>query len=306
MSICKLFPSLLVTMALAAGLMAAPAARAQNAGANVVINNINLVDPQIVDGVLTATEGTVSGTIAGLPFTTGITGLSLDLVPDVVPGPGDACTVLDLHLAPIHLAVLGAHVDTSAICLSITALEDQGVLGDLLCSVADALNGGLLSIDDINDLLGGLTDVVSGALNGALAQAAPAAEADENVVCSGECEVLHLVVGPVDLTLLGLNVHLDNCDDGPVEVCISATAGEGLLGDLLCGLAGGGILPDLGNLTDLINALGGLDLDALDNLTTQQVNKLVKQVSKAIGNGNLTSGEIDKIVKSVAKLIRKA
>lgn len=305
MSICKLVPSLLITMALAAGLMAAPAARAQNAGANVVVNNINLVDPQIVNGVLTATEGTVSGTIGGLPFTTGITGLSLDLVPDVVPTPGGVCTVLDLHLAPINLAVLGAHVDTSAICLSITALEDEGVLGDLLCSVADLLNtGGLLSVADINDLLGGLTDVVSGALNGALAQATP--PANENEICSGECEVLHLAVGPVDLTLLGLNVHLDNCDDGPVEVCVSATAGEGLLGDLLCGLAGGGILPDLGNLTDLINALGALDLSALDNLTTQQVNKLVKQVSKAIGNGNLTSGEIDKIVKSVSKLIRKA
>ena len=301
MSICKLVPSLLITMALAAGVLAAPPARAQNA--NVVVNNIALtgVQPQLVNGVLngvTATGGTVTGTIAGLPFTTNITDFSLDLTPD----GGGTCPVLDLHLAPINLAILGAHVDTSAICLSITALDNGGLLGDLLCSVAGGLN---LDLSNLNEVLGGLTGVVGGALDGALAQA-DAPGADDDSVCSGECEVLDLVVGPVDLTLLGLNVNLDNCDDGPVEVCISATAGEGLLGDLLCGLADGGILPDLGALTDLINALGGLDLDALDNLTTQQVNKLVKQVSKAIGNGNLTSGEIDKIVKSVSKLIRKA
>ena len=303
MSICKLIPSLLVTTVLAAGLTAAPAAKAQNAAAgNIVINNISLANPQIVDGVLTAAGGTVSGTIAGLPFTTDITNFALDLVPDVTPTPGGVCTVLDLHLAPINLAVLGAHVDTSAICLTITALEDEGLLGDLLCNLVDGLNGDLLNLDE---LLGGLTQVVSGALNGALAQATPPT-ADADTVCVGECEILDLSLGPVDLTLLGLNVHLDNCDDGPVEVCISATAGEGLLGDLLCGLADGGILPDLGNLTDLINRLAGLDLTVLDNLTTQQVNKLVRSVSKALGDGSLTSGEIDKLVKSVSKLIRKA
>ena len=43
---------------------------------------------------------------------------------------------------------------------------------------------------------------------------------------------------PLDLSLLGLNVSLDDCSDGPVEVCVSATRSEGLLGSLLCGLTG--------------------------------------------------------------------
>jgi hypothetical protein len=53
------------------------------------------------------------------------------------------------------------------------------------------------------------------------------------------CAILHLELGPLDLTLLGLNVHLDNCHNGPVTVDITAVTGQGnLLGNLLCGLLG--------------------------------------------------------------------
>jgi hypothetical protein len=46
------------------------------------------------------------------------------------------------------------------------------------------------------------------------------------------CEILHLELGPVDLDLLGLVVHLDQ-----VVLDISADAGPGnLLGNLLCAL----------------------------------------------------------------------
>jgi hypothetical protein len=47
------------------------------------------------------------------------------------------------------------------------------------------------------------------------------------------CQVLHLELGPLDLSLLGLNVHLNQ-----VVLDITATRGGGLLGDLLCSLAG--------------------------------------------------------------------
>jgi hypothetical protein len=64
------------------------------------------------------------------------------------------------------------------------------------------------------------------------------------------CDILNLVLGPVDLDLLGLIVHLDNCDNGPITVDITAIPGGGLLGSLLCALAGlldGGL-----NLEDLV------------------------------------------------------
>jgi hypothetical protein len=51
------------------------------------------------------------------------------------------------------------------------------------------------------------------------------------------CSVLSLELGPLELNLLGLEVALDDCSNGPVTVDITAIQGGGLLGDLLCGLA---------------------------------------------------------------------
>jgi hypothetical protein len=69
------------------------------------------------------------------------------------------------------------------------------------------------------------------------------------------CSILDLTLGPLDLHLLGLNVHLNE-----VHLTITGTTGPGqLLGNLLCGLAnllngpGGG-----GGLATLLNNLLGL------------------------------------------------
>jgi hypothetical protein len=63
-------------------------------------------------------------------------------------------------------------------------------------------------------------------------------------VGAASCEILDLVLGPLDLDLLGLVVHLDR-----VHLNITADAGPGnLLGNLLCAIAG---LLDPGPLTNL-------------------------------------------------------
>ena len=70
------------------------------------------------------------------------------------------------------------------------------------------------------------------------------------------CQVLNLVLGPLDLSLLGLNVHLDQ-----VTLNVTADPSGGLLGQLLCSLAGGigGPLDAIVNLLNQILAvLGGL------------------------------------------------
>jgi hypothetical protein len=72
----------------------------------------------------------------------------------------------------------------------------------------------------------------------------------------GSCTILHLELGPVDLDLLGLMVHLDK-----VVVDITAVQGPGrLLGNLLCAIAnllnnnvGGGALAAV--LNDLLRLL---------------------------------------------------
>ena len=71
------------------------------------------------------------------------------------------------------------------------------------------------------------------------------------------CGILHLELGPLDLDLLGLVIHLDK-----VVLDITAVPGAGnLLGNLLCGIAGlldgGGNLRAIASaLTDLLGLLG--------------------------------------------------
>ena len=71
---------------------------------------------------------------------------------------------------------------------------------------------------------------------------------------AGSCQILDLVLGPVDLDLLGLQVHLDT-----VHLNITAQSGPGnLVGNLLCAVAGlldGGTPGILGQLAALLNQL---------------------------------------------------
>ncbi|MCW2867991.1 MAG: transporter substrate-binding protein [Marmoricola sp.] len=80
---------------------------------------------------------------------------------------------------------------------------------------------------------------------------------------AGACNVLNLVLAPLDLNILGLQVHLDQ-----VVLNIVAQSGAGqLLGNLLCFVAGlldaggplSGLLTQLtGLLNQILGALGGL------------------------------------------------
>jgi hypothetical protein len=75
------------------------------------------------------------------------------------------------------------------------------------------------------------------------------------VTVSGTCQILHLELGPLDLDLLGLVIHLDR-----VVLDITAESGPGnLLGNLLCGIAGllDGDAP-LSAIARLLNQLIGL------------------------------------------------
>jgi hypothetical protein len=70
------------------------------------------------------------------------------------------------------------------------------------------------------------------------------------------CDILHLVLGPLDLNLLGLKVHLDK-----VVLDIVAQSGAGqLLGNLLCAVAH--LLDSGGTLSQLLAKLGAI-LDQL-------------------------------------------
>jgi hypothetical protein len=69
---------------------------------------------------------------------------------------------------------------------------------------------------------------------------------------TASCEILHLELGPLDLDLLGLVVHLDR-----VVLDISAEAGPGnLLGNLLCAITH--LLDGPGSIIAIINLLNSI------------------------------------------------
>lgn len=127
------------------------------------------------------------------------------------------------------------------------ASTNQTAANTLTTSVTGTVNGaaqsGTLTINrfvrQANSILA-VGDLVLGGQDLGTVQA-PVAVTDP----PGSCQILHLDLGPLDLNLLGLQVHLD-------EVVLDITAQQGsgnLLGSLLCAVA---------HLLDNTNALGGI------------------------------------------------
>jgi hypothetical protein len=262
---------LMLSMLLA---MSAPDAQAAPRTTNLnivpVIQSITVQNGQLVaTGVATAI---IKGKTYQVPFTAPV---DISLAADQT-GADPGCPILDLALGPIDLNLLGLRVLTSPICLKVTAHEGGGLLGDLLCAVSNLLNGGLslnqilagqglvdpfgvvilpgLTGNQITGLLNGLTSL----LNGALQQLYQAVlTAIDHIDAHHVCSILHLELGPLELNLLGLVVELDDCDNGPVTVDITAITGPGnLLGNLLCSIVN--LLNPGLSLGDLLNLLLGL------------------------------------------------
>jgi len=240
--------------------LAAPLTQQTSSLFPITVNSVNITG--VTNGALqlVANATTAAGRTLQIPLT--LTNTT----------PNAATPILDLHVGAIHLDVLGLKVDTSDICLKITAQSGAGnLLGNLLTDVSHLLDQG----STLDQILGGLTSTqlgtlssgISGLLNGAFAAIGSptnAATGGASVSTSGATNILHLELGPVDLNLLGLDVHLDNCNNGPVTVDISAQGGPGkLLGNLLGGLshlldshAGLGAL--LNKIDKVVDKIGGL------------------------------------------------
>ena len=136
------------------------------------------------------------------------------------------------------------------------------MLGNLLCSVANLLENGLnlnqilqgLGRNQAASLLSGLTEVAQQRLGRRYQYLGDCYSGTVD-----GCTVLNLALGPVDLDLLGLEVHLYNCDqpNQPITVTITAVPGA-LLGDLLCSLTGDQLGQLTGTLQNILNALLGI------------------------------------------------
>ena len=130
-----------------------------------------------------------------------------------------------------------------------SALGAVNFVGNFNIQKFDVQNGNIVAI-------GTLTGQVTGAVTGLvqnLAATIPLLLGPSGA--GGTCEILHLELGPIDLNLLGLVVHVDK-----IVIDITAQSGPGnLLGNLLCAIAG--LLDNNGPLdiiADLLNSLLGV------------------------------------------------
>jgi hypothetical protein len=100
-------------------------------GSYTITHFVNQGGRLLAVGTLTAAAGTVIGTVTNAPVS----------VP--VAAAAGSCTILDLTLGPLDLNLLGLMAHLNQVHLVITAQQGPGnLLGDLLCAVANLLNGG--------------------------------------------------------------------------------------------------------------------------------------------------------------------
>jgi hypothetical protein len=138
---------------------------------------------------------------------------------------GGSCKILGLVLDQLDLKLLGLNVHLDKVNLQITGQKRGGVLGSLFCKLAQTRVKGKIKAARA------LTRRVQNKPIRPLAFSVPL-RAVAAQSASPTCQVLTLVLGPLNLDLLGLVVDLNK-----VNLAITATRGQGALGDLFCQLA---------------------------------------------------------------------
>jgi len=201
-------------------------------------------------------------------------------------GDGDECPILRLVIEPIFLDLLGLVVETSRIVINITADPDGGLLGALLCGLANLLN----DPDALANVLNRILALLGGSLTGGSALFGLVPFSISSFYAQGDqlyarffvqtssggaagpfsapvqvhqpqqesCLILRLELGPLHINLLGLIIDIPE----QIVIEIRAEPGPGnLLGNLLCAIA---------NL---------LNNDANAATVARQLNKVLKVLS---------------------------
>jgi hypothetical protein len=142
---------------------------------------------------------------------------------------GSSCKVLHLYLKELTLHLLGLNAHLDPVTLDITGNSQGGVLGSLFCKLSRAKVASLARAADARALTAAVRRGQGTVVHfNAFIHPAVTTSAAPGAVCP----VLDLVVGPLNLQLLGLVVDLQR-----VHLTITATRGGGILGDTFCNLA---------------------------------------------------------------------
>lgn len=252
---------------------------AESGDGNLLGNLLNTIDSVIDVAPINNALNNVLGTTVDLLNSVDLTVAG---VGDGVFDTGTTATtqVLELFVAPVQLDLLGAHVTTSPIRLSISAQSGDGlVLGNVLTALTDLFNPPLpeqLDLATINERLTRLLADVRAQIPGI-----PAAESPPPVL--GDGQFLALTVPAIDLDLLGLVLQTT-----PITVDATAQEGDGLL---------------LGNILQTVfNQLDATPAE-LTELNTN-VNALLAQVVGVLNASTLTlpEGALDSLSSALQQL----
>jgi hypothetical protein len=157
------------------------------------------------------------------------------------------CHVLTLNLDDLRLDLLGLRVDLSEVNLRIFAVrrgDGSGVLGRLFCALSRSTIrlGRGSSTAQAQKVVASLNTRLKHKPMRALRASATLAsnEGAQAAQAAPSCRVLNLILGPLDLNLLGLVVELFGPNrNAPITLTITSFPGQGVLGDLFCNLSGG-------------------------------------------------------------------
>jgi hypothetical protein len=118
-----------------------------------------------VDGQNVVATGTIAGIINGTQsiVSTFSAPITQPAATAAAPAAAATCQILNLVLGPLNLNILGLVVSIpNPIVLNITAVPGAGnLLGNLLCSVANLLNGGG-ALQQVADLLNQILGILNG------------------------------------------------------------------------------------------------------------------------------------------------
>ena len=215
--------AVLATASLLLGIAAIPAGAARTtsmhaatAPAGTLVVKLN-VDRFAQKNRKTSASGVATATLTGVSGAT----TSIKQRVTLAAGSGSTCKVLHLFLQQLDLKLLGLNAHLDKVQLDITGQKNGGVLGSLFCSLSKGLKASSLKAANAR-----LASHPVRAMTLRAHLTAQTAQAGAPV-----CQVLDLVLGPLNLNLLGLVVDLNQ-----VHLSVTATPGGGVLGDLFCKL----------------------------------------------------------------------
>ena len=126
-------------------------------GVGSFVGTFTLSSVQVVNGVLSAV-GSLNGVLTAA---SGATQAVNQTITTALSASG-SCQILTLTIGPIYLNLLGLVVTLNQLNLNISAVPGAGnLLGNLLCDVANLLNGGGAVSTLLNNLAGLLNQVIA-------------------------------------------------------------------------------------------------------------------------------------------------